>query len=110
MILTELLETLTKIKERCRDGGNYKIVIPIQTVGSIGASPNVDVKNIHSGIDWDNGNLFIYPEKQLRVVEMDEIKSLQKTYGEYGNLVYERDNLKKENARLRKELKQLKGE
>jgi hypothetical protein len=110
MILDEALKILTLHKDRIKRSGDYRVVIPIQTVGSIGASPYVDVQNFQCGFDWDDGKLFIYPEKQLRVVEMDEIKSLQKTYGEFGNLVYERDNLKRENAKLRKEIKTLKGE
>lgn len=81
-----------------------RVGIVVQTVGSIGGTPTVDIKSIYAGFDWDNGKLLIYPEKDLRTIEADELLALRKANEKEGWVEYENRGLKAEVKRLRKQL------
>lgn len=89
---------------------SYKVVIPVQVVGSAGGTPYVEVKNVANGFDWDRGKIMLHADAKLRETNRDELKSLQKSADEIGWSVYEFNNLKRENKRLLKELNELKGQ
>ena len=83
---------------------SIRVGIVVKTVGSIGGTPVVDIKNIQAGFDWDNGKLMIFPEKDLRSIEADELAALRKESEKQGWAEYENRNLKAEIKRLRKQL------
>lgn len=105
MKLSEFIELLTRYAERNED---FKVVIPVYRVGSVGGQSFVEVNTAYPGFDWDNGKFFIVPDVQLREIDRDEIKQLQAKYDELGWKQYKIDGLKRENKRLKDELEKLK--
>lgn len=88
------------------DGVNVSIVV--KTAGSAGGTPCVGVKSMQSGFDWDNGKLMIFPEKDLRIIEADELLALRKAHEKEGWAQYENSTLKRENKKLKEEILNLK--
>lgn len=82
------------------EGVNVGIVV--KTVGSIGGTSCVNIKNIQSGFDWDNGKLMIFPEEDLRTIKADELLALRKANEKEGWAQYENANLKREIKKLKK--------
>jgi hypothetical protein len=65
---------------------------------------------MQTGFDWDNGKLMIFPDKDLRSIEADELMALRKANEKEGWAIYENANLKRENKKLKQdnlELQQL---
>jgi hypothetical protein len=83
------------------------VSIVVKTVGTVGGTPGVGVKSMQSGFDWDNGKLMIYPEKDLRSIEADELERLRKASDKEGWAQYENMNLKRELKKLKEELANL---
>lgn len=101
--LKQLVERFTKNKEDY-ELEQIRICIPIKTVSAIGGTPVVDIKSIHKGFDWDNGKLMIYPIEDLSKTDYDYLANLRKQADELGWSVYEFNNLKRENKKLKKML------
>lgn len=88
----------------------FRLCIPIQTTNTVGGTPCVDIKDISAGIDWDQGKIIVWPEKDLRIVDADELKILRKSAEDLGWSVYEFNNLKTENKRLLKKIAELQSQ
>jgi hypothetical protein len=84
------------------------VSIVVKTVGTVGGTPGVGVKNMQVGFDWDNGKLMIFPEKDLRSIESDELERLRKANEKEGWAQYENVTLKRENKKLKEEVLNLK--
>jgi hypothetical protein len=84
------------------DGVTISIVV--KTAGTAGGTPGVGVKNMQAGFDWDNGRLLIFPEKDLRTIEADELERLRKASDKEGWAQYENVTLKRENKKLKEEV------
>ena len=80
------------------------VSIVVKTAGTVGGTPGVGVKSMQSGFDWDNGKLMIFPEKDLRSIEADELERLRKASDKEGWAQYENVNLKRENKKLKEEV------
>lgn len=107
MTLSDLRDVINlAIENHNRYGGGQEVVasIVVRVPGAIGGTPTVGVKTIQAGFDWDNGKLLIYPEKDLRTIEADEILALRKANEKEGWAEYENRGLKAEVKRLRKQL------
>ena len=112
MKLSELRDVVNRAVENHNQyGGDREVVasIVVRTVGTIGGTPTVNVKSIHAGFDWDSGKLLIYPEKDLRTIEADELLALRKASEKEGWAEYENRGLKAEVKRLQKQLKERNG-
>jgi hypothetical protein len=70
-------------------------------VGTVGHRPVTNVKSIGMGFDWEANSCIITPEKELREIDLNEVDSLHKRYGDLSRLLYEVNNLKQENKRLK---------
>lgn len=53
--------------------------IVIHQPGGVGGTPAVDVKAIHSGIDWDGNTILIYPDGNLSLLSRQEVEDIQKS-------------------------------
>ena len=84
------------------------VSIVVKTAGTAGGTPGVGVKSMQSGFDWDNGKLMIFPEKDLRSIEADELERLRKASDKEGWAQYENVTLKRENKKLKEEILNLK--
>jgi hypothetical protein len=89
---------------------NLRVCVPIETVGSIGGTRCSDIKRIANGFDWDQGKLMLYTEDKLMLENPDTLGKLREECKEMGWTRYEIENLKRENKRLLKEIKKLRGE
>ena len=110
MNLSELRDVIDRVIENHNQyGGGREVVasIVVCVPGMIGGTPTVNVKSIQAGFDWDNGKLLIYPEKDLRTIEADEILALRKYVEKEGWVEYEMRGLKAEVKRLQKQLKEI---
>ena len=107
MTLSELRDVINiAIENHNRYGGGREVVasIVVRVPGAIGGTPTVNVKSIQAGFDWDNGKLLIYPEKDLRTIEADELLALRKANEKEGWAEYENRGLKAQVKKLRKQL------
>jgi len=105
MTLSELRDIIDRaIENHDHYGGKLVPSIVVKTVGQIGGTPSVGITSIQSGFDWDAGKLLIYPEKDLRTIEADELLALRKANEKQGWAEYENRGLKAEVKRLRKQL------
>ena len=106
-----LLDFYNKIESICESHEDQweDITVGVRNhiVGVIGGTPIVEVKNINLGFDWDNRKLIIDTVKPMRETDKDEVASIRKKYDEVGWSQYEIKNLKAENAKLRKRIKEL---
>jgi hypothetical protein len=107
MNVKELKQLLEKFESRRDYGDNAQVCIKVERIGAVGAMPTVEIKSVSMGIDWDKGKVIIYPETLLREVDRDELSAIRKKVEEAGWDYYELTNLKKENVRLKKKLKEL---
>jgi hypothetical protein len=80
-----------------------RIKLPYSTVG---AQPTVTVKNANMGFDWDSGKFIITPEEELTPSDRDFAKQMTEMQERVGWTDYENRNLKSENKRLKKQLKE----
>lgn len=74
--------------------------IVVKTVGTVGGTPIIGVKSMQAGFDWDQGVLLVFPEKDLRLIEADELLALRKASEKDGWAQYENHNLKSEIKKL----------
>lgn len=86
---------------------DIQVGIVVKTAGSAGATPTVNIKSISLGFDWDNGKLLVFPEKDLRLIEADELAALRKENTKQGWAEYENRNLKAEVSKLKKKIQNL---
>jgi hypothetical protein len=96
-----------------RERDSLEVVIPVKKLhATIGGTPNVSVISINSGFDWDNGKLFITPEKPVMLVEDYDMASetIRKLQKEVGNLHYEISGFKAQIATLKRKLKEIENE
>jgi hypothetical protein len=108
--LKELVDWKIENLGHWENAQDIRVGIVVKVVGSIGGTPMVDIKSIQSGFDWDNGKFMIFPEKDLRTIEADELLALRKANEKEGWATYENANLKRENKKLKQdnlELQQL---
>ena len=112
MNIFELKEKLDHIISTKRDYelDRMQVVIPIKSVGAAGGTPCVDIKSVIAGFDWDDGKLMLYPVEDLSRTDHDYLAKMKEQASGLGWSVYEFQNLKRENKRLLKEIKTLKGE
>lgn len=68
--------------------------------GGVGGTSVVGIKSIQAGFDWDNGKLMIYPEKDLRVIESDELLAMRKAIEKEEWAQYENRGLKSDIKKL----------
>ena len=107
MNLSDLKELVDwHYNQQLGDPADIQVGIVVQTVGQAGGTPIVAV---HKGFDWDNGKLLIFPEKQLRTIEADELLALRKANEKEGWAEYENKGLKAEVKRLNATIKKLQG-
>lgn len=85
-----------------------KVCVEVYRVGSVGATPAVEIINAYSGFDWDSGKFILTTEENLREIDRDEIAALNKQYTELGWKHYEIRNLKSELASYKKKYEALK--
>ncbi len=67
MNIKDFKEYLTHIKD-----DELEVVVHVNKKGILGASPTVGVDFIMRGIDWNIGQLIIYPEVDLQEVPQSE--------------------------------------
>jgi hypothetical protein len=78
-----------------------KINLPYSTVGGL---PNVKVKSMWMGFDWDHGKFIIIPEEDLTPSDRDFAKQMKEMQDRAGWADYENRNLKAEIKQLKKKL------
>jgi len=83
-----------QMRSMCLPPEDITVGIIVKTAGSVGGTPVVGVKNCNVGFDWDASKLIICPEKDLRVIEADELLALRKASEKDGWAQYENRNLK----------------
>jgi len=86
---------------------DWKVVIPVRRIGSIGGTPCVDIELVSAGFDWDAGKIFLNTKEELRVIDTDEIKALKDEYKELGWKYSQISGLKRENKKLKERIKEL---
>lgn len=90
-----------------RDPDNVTVYISTFKVGTAGHIPVTGVKSIHMGFDWEANSCIITPEKQLREIDRDEIKSFHDQYEELSWKLSDINRLKRENKRLKEQVDKL---
>lgn len=86
---------------------DWKVVIPVRRIGSIGGTPCVNIESVSTGFDWDAGKIFLNTKEELRVIGVDEIKALKDEYEELGWKYSQISGLKRENKKLKERIKEL---
>ncbi len=56
-----------------------KLAIVVQSQGSIGGTPCVEVATLSAGIDWDHGKLMIYPAQPLTTLSAEDVADIRKS-------------------------------
>ena len=88
MNLKELKNTVDWLLSQCElsreDPEKMNVGISVKRIGQIGGTPIVNIKCINFGFDWDAGKIIVAPESDLREIDRDEFKLLQKKYDELG--------------------------
>ena len=92
-----------------RSPENITVGIMVKTTGSVGGAPVIGIKNITMGFDWDAGKLLICPEKDLRIIEADELLALRKAHEKDGWAQYENRGLKSDIKKLTAKIALLEG-
>lgn len=81
-----------------------EITIAIHSLGSIGPSPSVEVESIHAGIDWDAGQVMIYPAQPLTTLTPEQVAdittSVRKGQSWHAYEAYKKHKAQLENAAL----------
>lgn len=113
MNLLEFKQHVDRAIEQCertyRSPDSITVYIPSFKTGSVGHIPCTDVKGANMGFDWEASSFLIWPEKELREIDRDEIKSLRDKYEELSWTHYKVSKIKKENEKLKEEIAKLKG-
>mgnify|MGYP003353741005 CR=1 FL=1 len=86
---------------------DWRVVIPVRRIGSIGGTPCVDIELVTTGFDWDSGKIFLNTKEELRVIGVDEIKALKDEYQELSWKYSQISGLKRENKKLKERIKEL---
>jgi hypothetical protein len=86
---------------------DWKVVIPVRRIGSIGGTPCVNIESVSAGFDWDSGKVFLSTKESLREIDRDEIKAIRDKYEELGWSQYKIGKIKKENEMLKKRIEEL---
>lgn len=81
-----------------------EITIAIHSPGSIGPSPSVEVESIHAGLDWDAGQVLIYPAQPLTTLTPEQVaditESVRKGQSWHAYQAYKKHKAQLENAAL----------
>lgn len=101
MNLKELKERIDYIYNNARSPEDINVGIKIDTVNHAGGTPVCNINSIMKGFDWDDNKVIITAEHGLRKTDANELEKLRKEANELGWSVYEVNNLKRENKRLR---------
>jgi hypothetical protein len=56
-----------------------KLVIAVQSQGSIGGTPCVEVSNVQAGFDWDSGKMMIYPSTPLTTLSAEDVGAIRES-------------------------------
>lgn len=73
----KLLELKERLEQQImRDRRDFKVVIKTSNK-SIGSSSSVDIEDVYARFDWDNGTLFIKPEKDLVLKDLNRDVALE---------------------------------
>ena len=114
MNLLEFKQLVDRAIEQCERGyrtpESITVRIPSYKTGTAGHIPCTDVKGANMGFDWEASSFLIWPEKELREIDRDEIKTLRDKYEELSWTHYKVSKVKQENKNLKAELAKLKGE
>lgn len=112
MTLTELKQAVDHAIASCerghRDPNTVTVYIPSYKTGTAGHIPCTAVKYANMGFDWEASSFLIRPEKELREIDRDEIKTLRDKYEELSWTHYKVNKIKKENENLKAEVAKLK--
>ena len=113
MKLSELKRIVDHAVESCErrhmSAESITVCIPSFKTGTAGHIPCTDVKGANMGFDWEASSFLIWPEKQLREIDRDEVKAMIDKYEELGWSHYKISKIKKENKELKEEVARLKG-
>ena len=109
MNLLELKQAVDRAVEGNIDASQISVEIKVERVGAVGGTPSQLLKTAYLGFDWDRGKFLLYPETALREIDRDEIKKLRENYDELGWKLYQIQNLKRENAKLKQEINELRS-
>ena len=88
------------IKRQNLDPEKVTMGIRVQNVAAVGPSPITEVLSVSLGFDWDRGRCIIYPMKNLREIELDELAKLRENYNKDGLKQYEYGQFKKKYDKL----------
>lgn len=55
------------------------LVIAVQSQGSIGGTPCVEVSSVQAGFDWDSGKLMIYPATPLITLSAEDVEAIRES-------------------------------
>lgn len=90
-----------------KDPEKVTVYIPTYKTGSAGHIPCTGVAHANMGFDWEASSFLITPEKTLREIDRDEIKSLKDKYEELSWSHYKVSKIKRENETLKAKIKEL---
>jgi len=108
--LYEIIEDqIIRCELRHQKPSDITIGIVIQTIKSVG-TPTVDVKRVNMGFDFDHDKFIIYPEKDLSLTDHNALATMRQEAEEMGFTVREVLNLKRENKKLKQQLKEYENE
>lgn len=110
MNLTQFSNRIQDLVKRVHNPDEITVGVKVHRGGAVGGTSIAEVTSVQKGFDWDNHKFIIYTVEELRETNRDEITALNKELSNIGWTAYEFSSLKRENARLRKELAKLKGE
>jgi len=88
------------IKRQNLDPEKVTMGIRVQNVAAVGPTPITEILSVSLGFDWDKGRCIIYPMKNLREIELDELAKLRETYNKDGLKQYEYGQFKKKYDKL----------
>ena len=88
------------IKRQNLDPEKVTMGIRVQNVAAIGPTPITEILSVSLGFDWDKGRCIIYPMKNLREIELDELAKLRENYNKDGLKQYEYGQFKKKYDKL----------
>lgn len=76
-----------------------QVSVPYATIGG---TPTTPVKSASMGFDWDSGKFIIRPEEKLQNADTDFNSQFIDLQNKYGWILFEHNNLKSENKKLKK--------
>ena len=88
------------IKRQNLDPEKVTMGIRVQNVAAVGPTPITEILSVSLGFDWDKGRCIIYPMKNLREIELDELAKLRENYNKDGLKQYEYGQFKKKYDKL----------